>query len=144
MQADLWSLERVKDETRKGIRQLLVTDTGLANTSGTADTADTADIDVSYITQDLLDRYRSSAQEKDAALCTREGTKENAACFWGNHWAHIAANQWAYTNTNASRGCDPVTESCLCGSGYTWKAQVSRLLTRTCPNAAANAYMAWP
>lgn len=135
MHAETWSLERVREETRMGIARLLA----LAPGASVA-----AEIDTSYITQALLDHYRAHAQEKDAALCLLAGDKENVACFWGNHWARISANQWAYTNSNPTRGCDPVTEGCLCGSGYAWKATVSKMVVRTCPNAAASAYMAWP
>lgn len=135
MSEELWSLERVREETKNGIRRLLTKDDASALTE---------DIDVSYITQELLDAYRRDVTDKDRSNCGESGVTQNVACYWGNNWAHISANKWAYTNNHTGTGCDPITESCLCGSGKRWNATVSQMSKRTCPNGAANAYMAWP
>ena len=133
MSEEVWSLERVREETRRGIRRLLMEDDALRE----------EDIDVSYITQELLDAYRTDATDKDDPTCA-PGVVQNVACYWGNNWVHVSANKWSYTNNHTGTGCDPVTEACLCGSGKRWNTTVSKMQARTCPNGAAKAYMAWP
>lgn len=131
MSDEIWSLERVKEETQKGIKNLL------------GNSALEEEIDVSYITAELLNAYRSDAKEKDSSQCNTQSITQNVACFWGNNWVHVSENKWNYTNNHSGTGCDPVTESCLCGSGYRWSVAVNQMSKRVCPNGAPNAYMAW-
>lgn len=134
MNESKWSVEKVREETRKALNELLL--------PGDKFVAD--EMDLSYITEDLIDSYWGSAEDKDKA-CAGDGTEKttNVACFWGNNWALISANTWAYTNNNTAAGCDPVTEGCLCGSGKRWRVAISSISSRYCANAK-NAFMAWP
>jgi hypothetical protein len=128
-----WSLEKVIEETRKAL-----TENALPGEKND-------DLDLSYITQELLDHYRENAKEKNVNACDDAQNKPNVACFWGNNWVIIGPNnRWSYQNNNADDGCDPVTESCLCGSGHSWKVTAYNVTGRYCSNGRRNPRMAWP
>lgn len=127
-----WDLERVINETRSAL-----TDKTLPGENFDA-------LDLSYITQELLDHYREHAEEKDVSSCKTHSKENNVACYWGNNWAIIGPNnRWAYQNNSSSKKCDPVTTACLCGSGSSWKVTAYRVTSRYCANGKKNPRMAW-
>ena len=135
MSDERWSLERVKEETKKGLIELSPPGEKLLQ----------EEIDTSYITQELIDYYWNDAEDKDEECVRNEvSAKANVACYWGNNWTHISAKKWAYTNNHSGNGCDPVSSSVLCGSGHRWRVSVSTMTGRHCSNGAKKAYMAWP
>lgn len=102
------------------------------------------DLDLSYITQELLDAYKNEAEEKNQKECYSSQDKANVACYWGNNWVVIGPNnRWAYTNNHSGNRCDPVTTGCLCGSGKRWKVTAHRVSGRYCANGAKDPRMAW-
>lgn len=137
----LWTLKEVIENTRKGLIEL----------SSEDEEFKVEKLDLSYITQELIDDYRKNAVSKDDALVEKEYAKaleeveseQNVACYWGNNWVHISKKVWNYTNNHSGTGCDPVTTSCLCGSGQRWKVSVSKLSSRYCANGAKKPMMAW-
>ena len=132
---DRWSLEKVVEETRKGLRELAPPGEFLVD----------EEPDLSYITQELVDSYWSQAQAKDEAAVRKQLVAAgNVACYWGNNWVHISGNEWAYTNSHSGDGCDPAREAVLCGSGHRWRVRVNKTSARHCRNGAVNPYMAWP
>ena len=134
MSEEFWGIDRVIEETRKGLDKLALY----------GDFPET-ETDLSYITPELLRDYQENAQDKDVELALRElSSKRNVACFWGNRWAHISATRWAYTNNHSGSGCDPVTTGTLCGSGHRWRVSVRTLSGRYCANGVPNPRMAWP
>ena len=135
MSEERWPLDKVIEETRKGLIEL----------APPGEAKSLEEIDTSYITQELIDSYWDDAKDKDEECVRKESeAKANVACYWGNNWAHISANKWAYTNSHSGTGCDPVSNSVLCGSGHRWRVNVNTMTGRYCSNGAKNAYMAWP
>ncbi len=127
-----WSLEKTIKETRKYFQDSALSGEKLN------------DLDLSYITQDLLDDYRKNAVEKDASECTDVNKNANVACYWGNNWVILGPNnKWGYTNNHSGTGCDPVTDSCLCGSGQRWSATAFKVTGRHCANGKSSPKMAW-
>jgi len=127
-----WSLEEVIENTRNDLTEL-----------GLAGDLQKEELDLSYITQELIDDYWNNAKEKE--VTTEDlAALQNVACYWGNNWVHLSANKWAYTNNYSGTGCDPVSTSTLCGSGQRWKATVNKISGRYCANGAKNPNMAWP
>ena len=137
----IWTLEEVIENTRKGLIELSSEDAEF----------NTEELDLSYITQELIDDYRKNALPKDDVLVEKEYTKaieeaedaQSVACYWGNNWVNISKKKWNYTNNYSGTGCDPVTTSCLCGSGQRWEVLVSKLSGRYCANGAKKPMMAW-
>ena len=100
------------------------------------------DEDLSYLTQELLNDYWTKSEVKE--ISEDEFTAlQSVASYWGNRWAHISQNQWAYTNNNTNKGCDPVNTSTLCGSGKRWKVRIKSYSSRYCANGAPTPRMAW-
>lgn len=140
-QEKLWTLEEVIENTRKGIIEMHINDTNFNKNK----------IDLSYITQELIDDYRQNAKDKNPeklkrdndTIETDENTGQNVACYWGNNWVHISKKKWSYQNNHSGDGCDPVTTSCLCGSGHKWRCEVSQLQGRYCANGVKKPMMAW-
>ena len=132
------------DEVIKNTREALI-EMDIENKSITEN-------DLSYITQELIDDYRKNAIDKDENLVQSEIEKmkssksgEDTPCYLGNNWTLINANEWSYTNNFSGTGCDPVTDSCRCGSGNRWKVKVTRIKKSTygCSNGAKDPRIAW-
>jgi hypothetical protein len=111
------------------------------------------DLDLSYITPELLELYEG-AKEKDPNKCDIKdiefGKKleeeldlsQDYPCFIGHSPVAQANAYWVYQNNNSSDGCD--NESHLCGSGYSWKARCSKVMKdRYCANGKKG-FLGWP
>lgn len=111
------------------------------------------DLDLSYITTELLELYEK-ATEKEPSKCemrdidfgkkleSEEGLTEPYPCFIGHTPVFLGNTEWAWQNNNSSDGCDLAAH--LCGSGYSWKAKCSKvMLDRYCSNGKKG-FLGWP
>lgn len=101
-----------------------------------------SDLDLSYITEDLL---AEPAQEKESADAQSEPATEAMPNYFGNRLVHESGPVWTYTNSNPSTGSDLPGHKC--GSGYRWRASFSSYNTGSgwgCPgNNPPGGFQAW-
>lgn len=92
-----------------------------------------ASIDLSYLTQELLDEYNRAPRKSHEIVPVRSDAPgvRNPPCFYGNNRAHLGGNEWAFTNANSSDRCDQPAQKC--GSGYRWRAPMNTLRHDPCP-----------
>ena len=112
------------------------------------------EVDVSYITAELLERYKN-AEDKNEASCSdpceemgEELLKEDLVnkndypCYIGNTPVHKGGNKWQYENNNSSDGCD--RKEHLCTSGKVWTAKCNKIMKdRYCRNGKKG-FLGWP
>jgi hypothetical protein len=100
---------------------------------------DTTSIDLSYITDDLVDASQEARDKReDAQAQAGPGTLDSEPnvpynpIYYGNHLLHEQANVWTYTNSNPSDGIDHRPHKC--GSGYRWRVTINQMNQWGCPN----------
>lgn len=92
---------------------------------------------MSYITQELVDRYFAEAQPKDDSIVKDKATP----CYWGNNWVNGEGGKWFYTNTNPSKECDSSSHGC--GRGHTWKVDIKEFKDSFTCSDGYNGKSAW-
>lgn len=79
------------------------------------------ELDLSYITQELIDLYDKEAKNKDS----ESSDTKNVATrpwYWGNNWVHRPElGKWQYRNSNYNSGIDENIH--LCGTQYIWRVE---------------------
>jgi len=85
---------------------------------------DKSEIDLSYITQELIDEYDKEAKDKVLEISECEKTDKSIPCYWGNSWVYRNDfGKWQYRNGNSENGCD--RKSDLCSTKYKWNVKIS-------------------
>lgn len=102
------------------------------------------DIDLSYITDDLLKGYENAPSKKDEGdRDAFDGSTIVPAYFFGNNRVSMGNGNHAYTNSNASDGYDSPGHKC--GSGYRWQVFLSSYRDNPCPgNNPSGGFEGWP
>lgn len=86
------------------------------------------EIDLDYITAELLDYYRDTKSKRDKGIAVFP----NISTYYGNSLVHDTGSYWYYLNGNASDGSDDPSYKCL--TTYRWRARLSRYSYNPCRN----------
>jgi len=85
---------------------------------------DAGELDLSYITQELIDTYDREAKDKNLEASECEQADKSIPCYWGNHWVYREDfGKWQYKNGNPENECDRKTD--LCSTQYKWNVKIS-------------------
>jgi hypothetical protein len=114
-------VEEAKQRTKKALAEL---------------GASTTDLDLSYITSELLDFYEKNAKEKSGSPAKSSvGWPPNLPYtprFCGHHLVHVNQNIWNYQNNNPTTNDD--TENQKCSGSYAYRVGLNQLNQFPCPN----------
>tara|TARA_R110000868_G_scaffold268842_12_gene528082 strand:- start:487 stop:891 length:405 start_codon:yes stop_codon:yes gene_type:complete len=102
------------------------------------------DLDLSYITAELIETYEKQSKDKDpkAMKESEEGFPEEDGkvnvknwCFYGHHLTKKGA-WWHWQNGNPNNGCDAPRHTCR--PGHFWRFQITQSAPIKCARRARN------
>jgi hypothetical protein len=111
------------------------------------------DLDLSYITQEFLDKFAETATEKDPELVKKElegrdqKNELTSYCYWGHHHTVEQISSGVYKhgwiNDNTSNGCDSESNKCWGTQSWTATNVVSQTTGGGCPSNSQSGYSWW-